>query len=57
MVDSEDDQYPVYPYEASIFIDVANGYDIYDSPDLQSAHDEYNYDQYFDHEREEEYFN
>ena len=51
-----DDEYPVYPYEASIFYDVANGYDIYYDPHYNSPFDQYKLDQLMT-DREEEYFN
>ena len=55
-MDSEDDEYPVYPYEASIFYDVANGYDIYYDPSYNSPYDQEALDQMMTN-REEEYFN
>lgn len=48
----------MYPYEASIFYDVANGYDIYYDPTYQSPYEKH--DEALDKlmtEREEEYFN
>ena len=43
--ESSDDEYPVYPYEASIFYDVANGYDIYYDPLYESPFDTEVYDE------------
>lgn len=56
LLDSEDDEYPVYPYQASIFYDVANGYDIYYDPTYKSPYDHNELDQIMT-EREEDYFN
>jgi len=56
LIDSEEDEYPVYPYEASIFYDVANGYDIYYDPTYSSPYEQHEIDQLMT-DREEEYFN
>ena len=39
-----DNEYPVYPYEASIYIDEANGFDIYYDPHYESPYDTSEFD-------------
>ena len=45
--DNDEKAYPVYPYQASIYYDVANGYDIVYDPDYESPFDTEHYDQMF----------
>ena len=45
--DDDEKAYPVYPYQASIYYDVANGYDIVYDPDYESPFDTEHYDQMF----------
>jgi len=45
--DEDDDEYPVYPHEAHIFLDVKNGYDIYYDADYEPAEDYSHYDRMF----------
>lgn len=52
---SDDEDFPVYPYEASIFYDAANNYDIYYDPHYQSPFEQYDLDKMMT-EREEQYF-
>ena len=41
------DEYPVYPNEAHIFMDVKNGFDIYYDPHYEPAHDYSHYDRMY----------
>ena len=41
---SDEDDYPVYPYEASIYYDARNGYDIYYDPLYESPYDTSRYE-------------
>jgi|Transcript_13071 hypothetical protein len=48
MIDDDDDEeYPVYPHTASIFLDVRNGYDIVYDPHYEPAQDYSHYDRMF----------
>ena len=45
--DDDEKHYPVYPYKASIYYDIANGYDIVYDPDYESPFDTTHYDKMF----------
>jgi len=44
---ADNEEYPVYPHEASIFYDVKNGYDIYYDPNYEPAKDYSHYDRMY----------
>lgn len=57
LIDSDDDEYPVYPYQASIFYDVANNYDVYYDPAYNSPYEQDDGLDQLMTNREKEFFN
>ena len=48
MIDEDDEnEYPVYPHEAHIFLDVRNGYDINYDPHYEPKNDYSHYDRLY----------
>lgn len=45
----DEDEFPVYPYEASIYYDARNGYDIYYDPHYEASFNTDKYDNLYEH--------
>ena len=45
----DEDEFPVYPYEASIYYDARNGYDIYYDPHYEASFNTDKYDHLYEH--------